>query len=150
LSAYGEKEAVLGGELLRKLEKYILLEVTDSRWRENLRTLDQLKEGIHLRAYGQANPLIQYQLLSSEVYEDMITTIQEEVTSFLFKIRIKEKEEVPVAAPRPRPERMNFIHQGSDSAQNEEKHNPRKTDKVGRNDLCSCGSGKKYKNCCGR
>ena len=73
---YEEKEAILGSELLRKLEKYILLEVTDSRWRENLRTLDQLKEGIHLRAYGQANPLIQYQLLSSEVYEDMIKTFK--------------------------------------------------------------------------
>ena len=147
---YEEKEAILGSELLRKLEKYILLEVTDSRWRENLRTLDQLKEGIHLRAYGQANPLIQYQLLSSEVYEDMIKTIREEVTSFLFKIRIKEREDAEIVAPRPRTERMNFIHQGSDSAPEEEKHSPRKTDKVGRNDTCSCGSGKKYKNCCGR
>ncbi len=150
LKAYEEKESILGGELLRKLEKYILLEVTDSRWRENLRTLDQLKEGIHLRAYGQANPLIQYQLLSSEVYEDMIGTIQEEVTSFLFKIRIKEREEEPVVAPRQRAERVNYIHQGSDSAPAEDSHTPRKTDKVGRNDLCYCGSGKKYKNCCGR
>ena len=150
LNVYEEKESILGGELLRKLEKYILLEVTDSRWRENLRTLDQLKEGIHLRAYGQANPLIQYQLLSSEVYEDMISTIREEVTSFLFKIRIREREEAPIVAPRPRPERVNYIHQGSDSAPTEEKHSPRKTDKIGRNDECSCGSGKKYKNCCGR
>ena len=103
-----------------------------------------------MRAYGQANPLIQYQLLSSEVYEDMIKTIREEVTSFLFKIRIKEREDAEIVAPRPRTERMNFIHQGSDSAPEEEKHSPRKTDKVGRNDTCSCGSGKKYKNCCGR
>ena len=84
---YEDKEKSLSSELLRRLEKYILLEVTDSRWRENLRTLDQLKEGIHLRAYGQSNPLVQYQLLSSEVYEDMLKTIREEVTSFLFKIR---------------------------------------------------------------
>ena len=80
----------------------------------------------------------------------MIKTIREEVISFLFKIRIKEREDAEIVVLRPRTERMNFIHQGSDSAPEEEKHSPRKTDKVGRNDTCSCGSGKKYKNCCGR
>ena len=146
---YEDKEKSLSSELLRRLEKYILLEVTDSRWRENLRTLDQLKEGIHLRAYGQSNPLVQYQLLSSEVYEDMLKTIREEVTSFLFKIRIKEEEERKVEVHRPQ-ERMRFIHQGSDSEVEDDRHEPRKTSKVGRNDMCSCGSGKKFKNCCGR
>ena len=149
IKIYEDKEKSLSSELLRRLEKYILLEVTDSRWRENLRTLDQLKEGIHLRAYGQSNPLVQYQLLSSEVYEDMLKTIREEVTSFLFKIRIKEEEERKVEVHRPQ-ERMRFIHQGSDSEVEDDRHEPRKTSKVGRNDMCSCGSGKKFKNCCGR
>lgn len=148
LEKYEEKEAMFGSDLFRKLEKYILLEVTDSRWRENLRTLDQLKEGIHLRAYGQANPLVQYQLLSSEIYEEMLETIKEEVTSFLFKIRIKTREEEEIEMRHHRNERLNYIHakpQGED-----EKLEPRKSNKTGRNEECPCGSGRKYKNCCGR
>lgn len=148
LKKYEEKEAMFGSDLFRKLEKYILLEVTDSRWRENLRTLDQLKEGIHLRAYGQANPLVQYQLLSSEIYEEMLETIKEEVTSFLFKIRIKTREEEEIEMRHHRNERLNYIHakpQGED-----EKLEPRKSNKTGRNEECPCGSGRKYKNCCGR
>jgi preprotein translocase subunit SecA len=147
LEKYKEKEEMFGASLLRKLEKYILLEVTDSRWRENLRTLDQLKEGIHLRAYGQSNPLVQYQLLSSEIYEEMLTTIREEVTSFLFKIRIKRKEE-DVEMKHHRNERVNYVH--SNQNEGEHRQEPRKSDKVGRNEDCPCGSGRKYKNCCGR
>ncbi len=152
LEKYEEKENLFGSELLRKLEKYILLEVTDSRWRENLRTLDQLKEGIHLRAYGQSNPLVQYQLLSSEIYEEMLSTIREEVTSFLFKIRIREKNEEEINMNHQRNEKVNYIHSDPSKAgeEGQEKQSPRTSNKVGRNEECPCGSGRKYKNCCGR
>jgi preprotein translocase subunit SecA len=151
LAEYEKKEATFGSELFRKLEKYILLEVTDSRWRENLRTLDQLKEGIHLRAYGQSNPLIQYQLLSSEIYDEMLSTIREEVTSFLFKIRIREKEEDNISMEHHRNERVNYVHNNPNAGEQEQQSaQPRKSTKVGRNEECPCGSGRKYKNCCGR
>ncbi|MDN5304258.1 MAG: preprotein translocase subunit SecA [Fusobacteriaceae bacterium] len=147
LSIYELKEKEFGDEIFRKLERYILLEVTDSRWRENLKTLDQLKEGIHLRAYGQSDPLVHYQLLSSQIYAEMIGTIKEEVTSFLFKIRIKKEENIELKHKR-NDENVNYIHQNETGEV--ERQQPRKSDKVGRNEPCPCGSGKKYKNCCGR
>lgn len=151
LELYKEKENEYGSDLIRRLEKYILLEITDSRWRENLKTLDQLKEGIHLRSYGQVNPLIQYQLLSSQVYTDMVSTIKEEVTSFLFKIRIKSEEEEIIDMSHQREiEDVNYVHSNMNILDDSEKVEPRKHSKVGRNELCPCGSGRKYKQCCGR
>ncbi len=90
---YDEKENRIGSDLMRRLEKYILFEVVDSRWREHLKSLDGLREGIYLRAYGQRDPIVEYKLLSGELYEKMLETIKEQTTSFLFKVIIKSPEE---------------------------------------------------------
>lgn len=136
-SAYEEKENRIGSEVMRKIEKYILFEVVDARWREHLKALDGLREGIYLRAYGQKNPITEYKLISSEIYEKMLETIQEEITSFLFKIVIKteESERLEEISPK-KAEKIQFI--------------PKHQKEMTPEDKCSCGSGKKYKNCCGR
>ncbi len=140
---YALKEEAFTPEMMRRLEKYILLEVVDSRWRENLRTLDSLKEGIHLRAYGQKDPVIEYKILSAEIYSDMIRTIKEETVSFMFKVRMQ----VPEIRERKKIETPVYYNHGEEG---EVKKEPIRKNKVGRNDDCPCGSGKKYKNCCGR
>ena len=136
-SAYEEKENRIGSEVMRKIEKYILFEVVDARWREHLKALDGLREGIYLRAYGQKNPVTEYKLISSEIYEKMLETIQEEITSFLFKIVIKtEESERLEEISTKKAEKIQFI--------------PKHPKEMTPEDKCSCGSGKKYKNCCGR
>lgn len=140
---YDEKEAKVGRELMRKLEKYILFEVIDARWREHLKALDGLKEGIYLRAYGQKNPVVEYKLLSGELYEQMVETIKEQATSFLFKVIVKHHEEdMPVKS-----------EQEDIREYTSEDENGVETEEVGEltpDSPCPCGSGKKYKNCCGR
>lgn len=125
---YEEKESRIGSEVMRKIEKYILFEVVDARWREHLKSLDGLREGIYLRAYGQKNPVTEYKLISSEIYEQMLVTIQEETSSYLFKIVVKNEEEENVE-PSKKAEKIQFIS---------------------KDENCPCGSGKKHKNCCGR
>ncbi|MCI7343786.1 MAG: preprotein translocase subunit SecA [Fusobacterium necrophorum] len=136
-SAYEEKENRIDSEVMRKIEKYILFEVVDARWREHLKALDGLREGIYLRAYGQKNPVTEYKLISSEIYEKMLETIQEEITSFLFKIVIKteDSEKLEEISPK-KAEKIQFI--------------PKHQKEMTPEDKCSCGSEKKYKNCCGR
>lgn len=142
---YDEKEAKVGRELMRRLEKYILFEVIDSRWREHLKALDGLKEGIYLRAYGQKNPVIEYKLVSGELYEQMVATIKEQVTSFLFKVVIKnpEDEEMPV-----RNDQEDIVEYTSEDENGVERVEV--GGEITPDSPCSCGSGKKYKNCCGR
>ncbi len=143
---YEDREVEIGENALRQIEKYILLEIVDSRWRENLKTLDSLKEGIHLRAYGQKDPVIEYKMLSAEIYSSMIYTIKEETTSFLFKLQIKREEEI-----KTRRRTEIDMHYNHGEEETNEKRKPMKAkNKVGRNDPCPCGSGKKYKMCCGR
>ena len=123
---YEEKEKEIGSDFMRKLEKYILFEVVDNRWREHLKALDGLRESIYLRAYGQRDPVVEYKLISGQIFEQMIKTIQEQTTSFLFKVVVKneeEKSEVETIS-----ENNQKIPEGT----------------------CSCGSGKPYDKCCGR
>ncbi|MFZ8019006.1 preprotein translocase subunit SecA [Fusobacterium watanabei] len=117
---YNKKEAELGSDLMRKLEKHILFDVVDNRWRGHLKSLDALRESIYLRAYGQRDPVTEYKLISSQIFEEMIATIQEQATSFLFKVVVSTE---PV----------------------KDKENEIETD-----GLCPCGSGKPYEKCCGR
>lgn len=136
-AVYEEKENRMGSEVMRKIEKYILFEVVDARWREHLKALDGLREGIYLRAYGQKNPVTEYKLVSSEIYEKMLETIQEEITSFLFKIVIKTEENEKIEEETPKKaKKIQFI--------------PKNQNELTPEDECPCGSGKKYKNCCGR
>lgn len=139
LKEYEEKENRIGSDMMRRLEKYILFEVVDSRWREHLKSLDGLREGIYLRAYGQRDPIVEYKLLSGELYEKMLETIKEQTTSFLFKVIVKSQEEEMEAREKATKIEDNSaeVEAGADGEINPESP-------------CPCGSGKKYKNCCGR
>lgn len=139
---YDEKEEKVGKDLMRRLEKYILFEVIDSRWREHLKALDGLKEGIYLRAYGQKNPVVEYKLLSGELYEQMVQTIKEQSTSFLFKVIIKNHEDEELTS-REENESVEYTSEDENGVEVE-------TGELTPDSPCPCGSGKKYKNCCGR
>lgn len=128
---YNNKEAELGSDLMRKLEKHILFDVVDNRWREHLKSLDALRESIYLRAYGQRDPVTEYKLISSQIFEEMIATIQEQATSFLFKV---------VVSTEPVKDEEDEIEEAK-----MKKVNTKNTD-----GLCPCGSGKPYEKCCGR
>ena len=128
---YNNKEAELGSDLMRKLEKHILFDVVDNRWREHLKSLDALRESIYLRAYGQRDPVTEYKLISSQIFEEMIATIQEQATSFLFKV---------VVNTEPTKDEEDEIEEAEIKEVNTEN-----TD-----GLCPCGSGKPYEKCCGR
>jgi len=157
LQIYEQKEKMLGEELMRQLERYAMLRTIDDQWKEHLYDVDQLKTGIGLRAYGQRDPLIEYKKEAFALFTQILQTIDEETLELIFKLQVQEKE-----TPRRRePEReMRAIHQSavgmglSETSQAEEvapgKPQPvRVGKKVGRNDPCPCGSGKKYKKCCG-
>lgn len=139
---YDEKESKVGRDLMRRLEKYILFEVIDARWREHLKALDGLKEGIYLRAYGQKNPVVEYKLVSGELYEQMVETIKEQATSFLFKVIIKNHEEEEVNI-KDENESVEYTSEDENGVEVEE-------GELTPDSPCPCGSGKKYKNCCGR
>ncbi len=149
LCKYKEREKEFSPELMRKLEKYILFEVVDSRWREHLKTLDSLREGIYLRSYGQKDPLTEYKLISGELYAKMLKTIKEETISYLFKIQIKTPEERDVEIKEAQNKNITYTASDEDGHSTTTNQN-RVSNKVGRNELCPCGSGKKYKKCCGR
>lgn len=128
---YNNKEAELGSDLMRKLEKHILFDVVDNRWRGHLKSLDALRESIYLRAYGQRDPVTEYKLISSQIFEEMIATIQEQATSFLFKVVVSTE---PV----------------KDEEDEIEETKIKKVDTKNTDGLCPCGSGKPYEKCCGR
>jgi len=155
--AYEEKERHTGADNARFLEKMVYLQIIDSRWKEHLLVLDNLKEGIHLRAYGQRNPVEEYQQESYRAFMDMLDSVREGVLDLVFRVEIKEQPErmAGVFAQLPR----NFVHSeysSLDSQDSQPVPQPAKVKakfsgkKIGRNDPCPCGSGKKYKKCCGR
>jgi len=150
LDKYKAREEEFGSELMRKLEKYILFEIVDSRWREHLKTLDALREGIYLRSYGQKDPLTEYKLISGDLYAKMLKTIKEETISYLFKVQIRVPEEREVEIKEA--QNKNIKYEANDDLEGDTDlaKESRVSDKVGRNDSCPCGSGKKYKKCCGR
>lgn len=166
-AAYEEKEKELGPDMTRHLERMILLQVVDTRWKDHLYAMDSLREGIGLRAYGQRDPLVEYQHEGYDMFMAMIDRIKEETIEYLFKIKAvkEEKKEAPVFDFS----KQQLLHQektqfedvpagGAEEAadysgQLPEQHVAtfkREEPKVGRNDPCPCGSGKKYKKCCGK
>lgn len=141
LAAYEKKEEELGSDTMRELERYVLLKTVDQKWMDHIDAMDQLREGIGLRAYGQRDPVMEYKFEGYEMFQDMIRSIQEDTVRYLFRVQVK-------AAPERRQKTYNMSYSHSDSG---EKPQPvRKEKKIGRNDPCPCGSGKKYKKCCGR
>ena len=139
---YDEKEAQLGEEQMREFEKVIVLRAVDSKWMDHIDMMDQLRQGIHLRAYGQVNPLREYQHEGFAMFEAMVESIEEEVAKYIMKAEIRnnlQREEVA---------KGQAVNPKEDGEKVKKKPVVRKVN-VGRNDLCPCGSGKKYKNCHG-
>ena len=156
---YQAKEALIGPELMRTHERIVMLQIVDSQWKDHLYAMDHLKEGIGLRGYGQRDPLIEYKKESFQMFEAMWDRIEEDIVRYLFLLQpARERTSEPV--PRQRPSRLMFNDPGASpsvfarresqgGANAAVKTIKRDAAKVGRNQPCSCGSGKKYKKCCG-
>ncbi|MCG8401940.1 MAG: preprotein translocase subunit SecA [Firmicutes bacterium] len=137
LAAYQAREEEMGAELLRELERMVLLRIVDEKWMDHLDAMDQLREGINLRAYGQKDPLIEYKFESYQMFQNMVDTIQDDVVRYVFRVDV-------VQAPQQR-QTVENKYQEEGPAQP-----VRREAKVGRNEPCPCGSSKKYKKCCGQ
>ena len=143
IKVYHEKEEEFGEEHFREVERVILLRVVDQKWMDHIDNMDHLKQGIGLRAYKQLDPIQAYQMEGSSMFEEMINGIKIDTIKFLFHIQVQKNVERERVA-----EETSASHGGDDS--DVKKQPVRNEPKVGRNDLCTCGSGMKYKNCCGR
>jgi preprotein translocase subunit SecA len=141
--AYERKEAELGPEVMREIERLVLLQTIDRKWIDHLHNMDALREGIGLRAYAQTSPLIEYQREGYDLFQQTLAAIQEEAVRVLLRVQVTP-EERPVARPVARPA------PGREPASVGARAAPAAGPKLGRNDPCWCGSGKKYKKCHGR
>jgi preprotein translocase subunit SecA len=142
--AYETKEAEVGSEMMRYLEKMIILQVVDSQWKDHLLAMDHLKEGIGLRGYGQRDPLVEYKREAFDMFTEMSDRLSAEIVTRLYKIQVQRNEESAVRS-QARKVNMVFNRSGDDDVPQP----VTKAKKIGRNDPCPCGSGKKYKKCCG-
>jgi len=167
LEMYEQKEKAIGTEQIRYLERMIILQNIDTKWKDHLYAMDQLKEGINLRAYGQRDPLVEYQREAFNMFQAMHASIYEEVVETVFKVQAVNEKEKPRGVFSSIPQQ--FVHNeftslsqvasqfapgsGEGAGDKEQASAPdpyhKPTAKVGRNDPCPCGSGKKYKKCCG-
>ena len=165
--AYGEKEKEIGAEELRKIEQILLLEKVDTKWKDHLYAMDHLKSGIGLRGYAQVDPKIEYKREALIMFESMMSSIREEVTDLIFKLRVRSEtidsknvwnadnfvyqDSQNTMPEMPAPIRERDEAMTTNSGQAEQRPAPIRTGaKVGRNQPCPCGSGKKYKQCCGK
>jgi len=165
---YQEKEAAIGSDELRRFEKYVLLQVLDSHWKEHLSAMDYLRQSVNLRAMAQKNPKQEYKRESFEMFSEMLEQIKQEVVSTLARVEFRSQEEIEeLERQQHLPSDMNYEHADApiqaednapemntdtDSEIDEAAHTPfvRQDKKVGRNDPCYCGSGKKFKQCHGK
>jgi len=148
LEVYTVREQELGADLLRALERDVMLRSVDNLWKDHLLNMDHLKEGIGLRGYAQQNPLIVYKKEGFDMFSNMIARVREETVGILFRIQIAQPEELE-AMRKPKEQKLVFSGSG-DGAPRAKKPVQRASRKVGRNAPCPCGSGRKYKKCCGR
>jgi preprotein translocase subunit SecA len=135
LDAYARREEELGPELLRQVERSVMLSVIDNKWREHLSDMDYLRAGIGLRAMGQRDPLSEYQREAYDMFTEMVESVKRDAVRYLFRVEL--------AKPKTEPQRVEAAPTGPATAKQAV------SDKVGRNDPCPCGSGKKYKRCHG-
>ncbi len=141
---YQQKEESIGSEITRQIEKHIILQTVDTRWKEHLLSMDHLKEGIGLRGYAQQDPLRIYRKEGFEMFQDLMERVKEEVVEILFKIQVSAPSQVDEMKKQEQ-ESLTFSHSDGSSIKKPVK---RSSKKVKRNDPCPCGSGKKYKKCC--
>ena len=163
---YQNKVDLVGEDVMRQYERAVLLQTLDSHWREHLAALDHLRQGIHLRGYAQKNPKQEYKREAYDLFQAMMGEIKSEVTQILMMVQIRDEKQMEAASEMPQSHvNMQYQHasyeglgegegEGEEANNNskEETHQPfvRQGGKVGRNDPCPCGSGKKYKQCCGK
>ena len=147
LERYSQKAKGVG-PIFHSIEKFIMLSTLDSLWKDHLLAMDHLKEGIGLRGYGQKNPLIEYQKEAYSMFVDMMLRLREQVVSYLFAVEVKEEDHI--ARARAQREQRARSARISLNVQAESTPSRRNGKKIGRNDPCPCGSGKKYKKCCGQ
>jgi preprotein translocase subunit SecA len=139
LEFYAQREEEMGAEKLRELERLVTLRVVDEKWMGHLDAMDQLRTGIGLRAYGQRDPLVEYKYEAYNMFNQMVEEIQEEIVRHVFHVQVVERPQ----------ERQDMVENRADDGE-PVKRQPRQVEKIGRNDACPCGSGKKYKKCCGK
>ena len=145
--AYAAREQLFGEENMRELEKVVMLRVVDNHWMEHLDRMDMLREGINLRAYGQRNPLVEYKIEALDMFEAMEAAIQTDIAKLMYRVSIVTQEQRQL---QDRLQTARASHGEESSAAETKKKPQRNKNDIGRNDPCPCGSGKKYKNCCGR
>ena len=153
---YEDKETEFGAENMRELERVVMLKVVDQKWMDHIDDMDELKNGIGLRAYGQKDPVVQYRLEGADMFDDMIEALKDDVSKIMLNIQKKEenvqrKETAEITGAGLEDTAINLV----DGKITPKEGGINKTvvntePKIGRNDPCPCGSGKKYKNCCGR
>ncbi len=144
---YASKEELFGADKMREIERVILLQIVDRKWIDHLEAMDSLEEMIGLQAYAQRNPISEYRIQGADLFDEMITGIRDDTVRMILSVVPKPKQEIK------RVEVLKPVSEGFAGDGSETKKKPVKVDKskkVGRNDPCPCGSGKKYKNCCGR
>ena len=170
VAAYRAKEEVVGAESMRKFEKQVFLQVLDTLWKEHLSNMDHLRRGIHLRGYAQKNPKQEYKREAFNLFESMLDTMKRDITRVLCHVKVQTREEME-EVERQRREQLEkelaaarLRHDQTSAAEAEQGEQGdgegrqgqtpetfvRQERKVGRNELCPCGSGKKYKQCCGK
>ncbi len=158
LSNYEEKEKAIGSETFREIERVVMLKVVDQKWMDHIDAMDELKNGIGLRAYGQKNPVDQYRVEGFDMFDEMVANIKLDVVKLMLHLEKREeavRREQTVQITKAAQENLNSINVESSTKKEEQAPKTNTTvvnngPKVGRNDPCPCGSGKKYKNCCGK
>ena len=149
---YQQKEEEVGSDDMRELERIVMLKVVDEKWMNHIDSMDELKDGIGLRAYGQQDPVVKYRIEGMDMFEEMISDIKSDVTKIIMNIRqqgeTKRQETVKITGAAL--EAIHSVDGGSKIGTDVDKTIRNEGPKVGRNDPCPCGSGKKYKNCCGK
>lgn len=157
-TVYKEKEQTVGVSVMRNFEKSVMLQTLDTLWKEHLAAMDHLRQGIHLRGYAQKNPKQEYKRESFELFEGLLDSLKSDVIAILSKVRVQQQDEVErmeaqrIAQAEEIARRAQTQHASSDNQNKDDGHHPmvREERKVGRNESCPCGSGKKYKQCHGK
>lgn len=137
---YKEREEAIGEDLMRELENLVMLKVVDNHWMEHLDAMDMLREGVGLRAYGQKDPLVEYKFEAYDMFEAMIDAIQDDVVRYIYRVNVVTQPKVE----------DHLVNASTNNPSVDGDQNAESSDNVGRNEACPCGSGKKYKNCCGK
>jgi preprotein translocase subunit SecA len=146
---YDQKEAIIGAPAMRYHERMIMLQIADSHWKDHLLNMDHLKEGIGLRGYGQRDPLVEYKRESYDLFEDLMNRIDEDSLRFLFLLQPIEEKKMDEQIERKQKRQEMILNQAGGGGESGPHQVKRDSPKVGRNDPCPCGSGKKYKKCHG-